>query len=132
MRWQRVVYNDPITAGKVGFIVPGQTQMAEVVHKLGSPTQLDPAIDGAVLRYEFYDGKYFTSNYLWGLRFLLPLLSPDASLGNGGLTFDEFQACVDRQWVVKWVAFTKHGGTSAFRAWPFDYEPPPDYPVVAF
>jgi len=117
--WQRVTINKPITPETVAFIIPGKTTWAEILEKLGAPDEISESQLGPVARYRFLDEKYFRVNFGWGLRFILPAISPNMSLGGGGIGTDEFQVVLDSNWVVRWHAFSNEARASRFNFWPF-------------
>lgn len=119
LTWKRVTLNQPISTEDVIGIVPGTTDFSEVVERLGAPNDILASQDGIVTRYYFTDGKYFKANYGWGLRFLIPLFSPDLDLGGGGIGRDVFQVTYDNHWIVREHAFAVHSHSSEFLAWPF-------------
>jgi hypothetical protein len=117
--WQRVTLNQPLSAQDVSFVVNGETNLSEVVEKLGAPNQMLSSSGGVVARYEFTDGKYFRVDFGWGLRFLIPFYSPDLVLGAGGVGVDVFQVTCNDRWIVQDHGFAFHSQSSAFRLWPF-------------
>lgn len=119
LTWKRVTLNQPISTEDIIGIVPGTTDFSEVVERLGAPNDILASQDGIVTRYYFTDGKYFKANYGWGLRFLIPLFSPDLDLGGGGIGRDVFQVTYDNHWIVREHAFAVHSHSSEFLAWPF-------------
>jgi hypothetical protein len=120
----RVSINRPIKEDEVRFIVPGQTTLAEVVEKLGTPDQIEAGGDGPMARYRFQDGRYFRVNFLWWLRFVFPVVnfvpgaSPSMNLSGGGVGMDEFQVIFNEKWVARQYAFAHHIQASRFTAWP--------------
>ena len=124
LSWQRVTLNQPIARQDVVFIVDGTTNLTDVVSRLGSPDDLQPAGSSLIARYHFSDGKYFRADYGWGLRFILPFLAPDLVLGGGGFGTDTFQLICDQQLMVREHAFAWHANSSKFRLWPFEETPP--------
>jgi hypothetical protein len=119
LTWQRLSINQPISRDDVAFIIDGTTHLTEVLDRLGSPDELQPVGGSVVARYYFFDGKYFKGDYGWGLRFVLPFLSPDLVLGGGGSGTDIFQLICDPQWIVQEHEFAWHANSSEFRLWPF-------------
>lgn len=119
LTWKRVTLNQPISTEDVIDIVPGKTDLSEVVERIGAPNDILSSQDRIVTRYYFTDGKYFKANYGWGLRFLIPLFSPDLDLGGGGIGRDVFQVTYDNHWIVREHAFAVHSHSSEFLAWPF-------------
>lgn len=117
--WQRVSLNQRIAAEDVRFIIDGQTSLADVTARLGSPDEMVAVGDHVLARYHFTDGKYFRANFGWGLRFLIPFYSPDLVLGGGGIGTDIFQVACDAQWIVRDHAFATHANSSEFRLLPF-------------
>ncbi|HEU5406999.1 MAG TPA: hypothetical protein VFU48_04495, partial [Nitrospira sp.] len=80
-----------ISTEDVIFIVPGKTDISEVIERLGAPNEIFSSKDEIVTRYYFADGRYFKANYGWGFRFLIPVFAPDLDLGGGGIGRDVFQ-----------------------------------------
>jgi hypothetical protein len=119
LTWQRLTINQPITPEDVAFIIDGTTDLTDVVLRLGSPDEIQPIGDTIVARYHFSDGRYFRGDYGWGLRFVLPFVSPDLILGGGGFGTDIFQLTCDPHWIVQDHAFAWHAHSSDFRLWPF-------------
>jgi hypothetical protein len=117
--WQRVTLNQPISPQDVSFIVVGETNLSTIVESLGAPNQMLPSKEGIVTRYYFTNGKYFRTDYGWGLRFLNPFFAPDLVLGGGGAGTDVFQITYDKEWVVRDYAFAFHSQSSEFWVWPF-------------
>lgn len=117
--WQRVTINDPIKPENVTFIMPGKTTFAEILERLGAPNEMSESHLGPVARYRFLDEKYFRVNFGWALRFINPFLSPDMSLGGGGIGTDEFQVVFDSNWIVQWYAFASASEAARFTYWPF-------------
>ncbi len=117
--WQRVTINESISPQSVSFIVNGTTRLTDVVDRLGTPDEVQTVGDAVVARYHFSDGKYFRGDFGWGLRFVLPFLSPDLVLGGGGFGTDIFQLTCNEQWIVQEHAFAWHAHSSEFRLWPF-------------
>lgn len=116
---RRLTLNQTISADHVIFIVPGKTNIAEVVEKLGAPNEILPSKTGIITRYYFADGKYFKANYAWGIRFFIPFFTPDFDLGGGGIGRDVFQVRYDDHWLVRDHAFAFHSESSEFVVWPF-------------
>ena len=119
LTWKRVTLNQPISTEDVIDIVPGKTDLSEVVERIGAPNDILSSQDRIVTRYYFTDGKYFKANYGWGFRFLIPFFSPDLDLGGGGIGRDVFQVTYDNHWIVREHAFAVHSHSSEFLAWPF-------------
>ena len=117
--WQRMTFNQPLSAEDVRFIKDGETSLPEVVEKLGAPNQMVRSGEGVVARYHFTDGKNFRVNYGWGFRFLIPLYAPDLIQEGGGAGTDVFQVTFNEHWVVQDHAFAFHAQSSQFRLWPF-------------
>lgn len=119
LTWQRLTINQSISHEDVAFIINGQTRFTDVVNRLGAPDELQPVGDSVVASYRFSDGKYFKGDYGWGLRFVVPFVSPDLVLGGGGSGTDILQVTCDPQWIVLDYAFAWHANSSEFRLWPF-------------
>lgn len=116
---RRATLNQTISPEDVIFIVPGKTDLSTVVEKLGAPNAILSSKDTLITRYYFTDGKYFKANYGWGLRFIIPIFTPDLDLGGGGIGTDVFQVTYDRDWIVRDRAFAFHSHSSEFLVWPF-------------
>lgn len=129
--WTRVSINNPIRDQDVAFIVQGQTTFQDIQSRLGAPSAISGMKDQWVARYYFLDTKYFRVNWGWPLRFIIPY-PPDLVMSRAGLAADAFTVIMDARGVVRSHAFTRHHAAADYRLWPFDAEPPPDYPVVAF
>jgi hypothetical protein len=114
--------NQPLAPQEVAFIVDGKTRLLEVVERIGAPNQVLKSSHGVVTRYHFTDAKYFRADYGWGLRFLIPFLTPDLILGGGGFGTDVFQLTYDERWIVRDHTFALHANSSEFRFWPFEDE----------
>ena len=119
LSWQRVTLNQPITTVQIGFIQEGKTTFTEVVDQLGAPDEIVKLEERLVARYHFTDGKYFRADYGWGLRTVIPILTPDLVLGGGGFGTDVFEVSYDSHLVVQQHAFAFHLNSSKYRAWPF-------------
>lgn len=116
---RRLTLNQTISAKDVDFIVPGNTDLSAVVERLGAPNEVLSSKHGIVTRYYFTDGKYFKANYGWGLRFIIPVFTPDLDLGGGGIGRDVLQITYDNSWHVRDHAFAFHSTSSEFLVWPF-------------
>lgn len=116
---RRLSINTPVTSDHVSFIVNGRTTLIELAEQLGSPDELVSIPSGAIANYHFSDGKYFKVNYGWGLRFLIPIYSPDVEQGGGAVGVDVFQVTLDQNWIVEHHAFAFHASANEFRFWPF-------------
>jgi hypothetical protein len=129
--WTRVSINDPIRDQDVAFIVPGKTTFQQIQARLGAPSLLSKTNGHMIARYYFLDAKYFRINWGWPLRLVIPY-PPDLVMSRAGLAADAFMVVFDAQEVAQSHAFTRHKAAVDYRLWPFDYDPPQDYPVVAF
>ncbi len=117
--WQRLSLNDPIAPEEVAFIQEGRTSLSEVAARLGAPDEIVKSKQRIVARYHFTDGKYFRVDFGWGLRFLVPVFSPDMVLGGGGFGTDVFEVACDSRMIVQQYAFAYHVNSSVFRFWPY-------------
>ncbi|MBI5855953.1 MAG: hypothetical protein HZB35_12165 [Nitrospirae bacterium] len=131
-RWQRLTYNDPIGQQEAQILVPGHSTIEDTVHHFGAPDAIEGTAEGLLLRYQFLDFKYFSANYFWGLRFLVPFFSPDFSMGGGGIVPDEFQVILSPDGLVKRWSFSRHETVADYKVWPFDPRPPEPESSVAF
>lgn len=129
--WTRVSINEPIRDQDVAFIIPGKTTFPQIQARLGAPSVLSEVNSHMVARYYFLDAKYFRINWGWPLRVLIPY-PPDLVMSRAGLAADAFTVVYDARGVVQSHAFTRHKAAADYRLLPFDADPPPDYPVVAF
>jgi hypothetical protein len=129
--WTRVCINEPIRDQDVVFIVPGQTTFQQIRERLGAPSAIAGMKDQMVARYYFLDARYFRVNWGWPLRFIIPY-PPDLVLSRAGLAADAFTVVFDARGIALSHAFTRHTAAAEYRLWPFDPEPPDEYPVIAF
>lgn len=114
----RISINDTIIEEDVGFIVPGQTTLREVVERLGAPDEMLEAPGGAVGLYHFRDLKYSRVNFGYLLRPWTPV-QPDLILSTTGLGTDVFEVRFNEQWVAQRHAFTHHPSGRSHVPWPF-------------
>lgn len=111
------------------------------VRPAGQPESTDepPANSkiGAVARYRFLDLKRIQANFTSWVPYVFPpsaAVPNGSTLGNAGFGTDEFQVVLDRNWVVRYYAFSKDAQHSFFGIWPFDIEGPHPYQLhqIAF
>jgi hypothetical protein len=114
----RVTLNTPLTAEDVAFIIPGQTTLADVVGKLGSPDSLADSTAGAVTTYRFLDVKYSRVNFGWLLRPFSPV-DPDLVISRTGLGTDALQVLYDSNGIVTQHSFLRHVAGPKFNPYPF-------------
>ncbi len=118
LTYSRVSVNDMIKPEDVQFIVPGQTSLADVVARLGSPDELKSLLDGAMAIFHYRDSRYSRANFGLAGSYFLPV-SPDLVVSDSGLEADWFQVVVDSNWVVREYAFSQHADQSRIVPWPF-------------
>src|SRR5919204_2831443 len=73
----RVTVNDQITAEDVAFIVPGATDLREVMTRLGTPDEFMSGERGMVASYHFLDLRYSRLNATWPAQAVWSSLIPD-------------------------------------------------------
>jgi len=79
---RRVVVNDPLVAGSLEGLVPGQSTVQDVAQKLGAPDEIEEGAGGMVFRYRYGDNKTMRVNFGWIFRLFLPV-APSMNLGRG-------------------------------------------------
>src|SRR5688572_5881976 len=114
----RISFNAPITPQDVAFIVPGNTSLTDVIHKLGSPDSLADSTSGVVATYRFLDLKYSRVNFGWLVRPWSPI-DPDLIFSRTGLGIDAFEVWCDPKWVVIHQGFERHLIRPPFYPYPF-------------
>ncbi len=122
LSYSRITVNDPITPEDVRFIVPGQTNLREVVARLGTPDEIKRVSAGAMAIFHFRDSRYSRANFGVAGSYFLPV-SPDLIISDSGLGTDWFQVIVDADWVVRGLAFSRHADQSQLFPWPFRVAP---------
>ena len=122
LSWTRFTFNHPLTADEVAFIVPGQTNLDEVVARLGAPDQLTGTRDGFAANYLYRDSKYFRVNLGWPLGFVSPTsyLPHDFVLERSASGADTFQVAFDAHAVVRYAGFFRGAAAAQYKASPFD------------
>jgi hypothetical protein len=114
----RITLNTPLTPEDVAFIIPGQTTLADVTAKLGSPDSLADATAGIVATYRFLDMKYSRVNFGWLARPWTPV-DPDLILSRTGFGTDAFQVLYNSNGIVTQHSFLRHVSDLPFHAYPF-------------
>lgn len=114
----RITLNTPLTQDDVAFIVPGQTTLADVITKLGTPDSITDSHTGIVATYRFLDMKYSRINFGWLLKLWSPV-DPDLIISRTGLGTDAFELLCDSDWVVTHQGFLRHLSGPRFNPYPF-------------
>lgn len=114
----RITLNTPLTQDDVAFIVPGQTTLADVVTKLGTPDSITDSHAGIVATYRFLDMKYSRINFGWLAKPWSPV-DPDLIISRTGFGTDAFELLCDSNWVVTHQSFLRHLSGPRFNPYPF-------------
>ncbi len=114
----RITLNTPITQNDVAFIVPGQTTLADVITKLGTPDSITESNMGVVATYRFLDMKYSRINFGWLLKPFSPVDS-DLIISRTGFGTDAFELLCDSNWVVTHQSFLRRLSGPRFNPYPF-------------
>ena len=114
----RITLNTPLTQNNVAFIVPGQTTLADVITKLGTPDSITESYAGVVATYRFLDMKYSRINFGWLLKPFSPV-DTDLIISRTGLGTDALELLCDSNWVVTHQSFLRHLSGSRFNPYPF-------------
>lgn len=114
----RITLNTPLTQNDVDFIVPGQTTLADVITKLGTPDSITDSQTGVVATYRFLDMKYSRINFGWLLKFWSPV-DVDLIISRTGLGTDALELLCDSNWVVTHQSFLRHLSGPRFNPYPF-------------
>jgi len=114
----RITLNTPLTPNDVAFIVPGQTTLADVITKLGTPDSITESYTGVVATYRFLDTKYSRINFGWLLKPFSPV-DTDLIISRTGLGTDAFELLCDSNWVVTHQSFLRHLSGPRFNPYPF-------------
>jgi len=114
----RITLNTPLTQNDVDFIVPGETTLADVITKLGTPDSITDSYTGVVATYRFLDMKYSRINFGWLLKFWSPV-DVDLIISRTGLGTDAFELLCDSNWVVTHQSFLRHLSGPRFNPYPF-------------
>jgi len=114
----RITMNAPLAPDDVAFIVSGQTTLADVTDKLGSPDSITDASSGFVATYRFLDLQYSRVNFGWLARPWSPV-DPDLILSRTGLGTDALEVLYDSNGVVTQHGFLRHLAGSHFTPYPF-------------
>jgi len=114
----RITLNTPLTQNDVAFIIPGQTTLADVITKLGTPDSITDSHTGVVATYRFLDMKYSKINFGWMLKLWSPV-DMDLIISRTGLGIDAFELLCDSNWVVTHQSFLRHLSNPRFNPYPF-------------
>jgi hypothetical protein len=114
----RITLNDPLTQDDVAFIVPGETTLADVVAKLGTPDSITDSHAGIVATYRFLDMKYSRINFGWLVKPWSPV-DPDLIVSRTGFGTDAFELLCNSDWVVTHQSFLRHLSGPRFNPYPF-------------
>ena len=114
----RITLNTPLTQNDVAFIVPGQTTLADVITKLGTPDSITESNTGVVATYRFLDMKYSRINFGWAVKPFSPV-DPDLIISRTGFGTDAFELLCDSNWVVTHQSFLRHLSGPRFNPNPF-------------
>ncbi|MCI0426729.1 MAG: hypothetical protein L0Z46_01775 [Nitrospiraceae bacterium] len=114
----RITLNTPLTQNDVAFIVPGQTTLADVITKLGTPDSITESYAGVVATYRFLDMKYSRINFGWLLKPFFPV-DTDLIISRTGLGTDALELLCDSNWVVTHQSFLRHLSGPRFNPYPF-------------
>lgn len=114
----RISLNTPLTPEDVAFIIPGQTTLADVIGKLGSPDSITDSTKGVVATYRFLDMKYSRVNFGWLVKPWSPI-DPDLIMSRTGFGTDAFQVLYDSEGVVTHHSFLRHVTDLPFYPYPF-------------
>lgn len=114
----RITLNTPLAQNDVAFIVPGQTTLADVITKLGTPDSITESNMGVVATYRFLDMKYSRINFGWLLKPFSPVDS-DLIISRTGFGTDAFELLCDSNWVVTHQSFLRRLSGPRFNPYPF-------------
>ncbi|MBI3808777.1 MAG: hypothetical protein HY281_14915 [Nitrospirae bacterium] len=114
----RITLNTPLTQNDVAFIVPGQTTLADVITKLGTPDSITESHAGVVATYRFLDMKYSRINFGWLLKPFSPV-DTDLIISRTGLGTDALELLCDSNWVVTHQSFLRRLSGPRFNPYPF-------------
>jgi hypothetical protein len=114
----RITLNTPLTPEDVTFIIPGQTTLADVLARLGSPDSVTDSTTGIVTTYRFLDMKYSRVNFGWLARPWTPV-DPDLIFSRTGFGTDALQVLYDSNGIVTQHSFLRHVTDLPFHAYPF-------------
>jgi hypothetical protein len=114
----RITLNTSLTQNDVAFIVPGQTTLADVIAKLGTPDSITESYTGVVATYRFLDMKYSRINFGWLLKPFSPVDS-DLIISRTGLGTDAFELLCDSNWIVTHQSFLRRLSGPRFNPYPF-------------
>jgi hypothetical protein len=124
--WTRLTLNRPLDAQDVVFITPGKTTWREVMQRLGAPSDISGTSTDIIANYYYYDGKFFSIDFLYGLNFFAPASAAPHSVvfRNAGFGPDTFQVAFDDNGVVEYKGFAHGSGVPQYRVWPFSNSVP--------
>jgi hypothetical protein len=114
----RITLNTPLTQNDVAFIVPGQTTLADVITKLGTPDSITESNMGIVATYRFLDMKYSRINFGWLLKPFSPV-DTDLIISRTGFGTDALELLCDSNWVVTHQSFLRRLSGPRFNPYPF-------------
>lgn len=114
----RFTLNTSLTENDVAFIIPGQTTLADVIAKLGTPDSINDSYNGVVATYRFLDMKYSRVNFGWLMKPWSPV-DADLLISRTGLGTDAFELICDSNWVVTHHSFLRHLSGPRFTPYPF-------------
>ena len=114
----RITLNTPLTQNDVAFIVEGQTTLADVITRLGTPDSITDSDTGIVATYRFLDMKYSRVNFGWLLKLWSPV-DVDLLISRTGLGTDAFELLCDSNWVVTHHSFLRRLSGPRFNPYPF-------------
>lgn len=114
----RITLNTPITQNDVAFIIPGQTTLADVITKLGTPDSIAESHTGVVATYRFLDMKYSRVNFGWLLKPFSPV-DTDLVISRTGFGTDALELLCDSNWVVTHQSFLRRLSGPRFNPYPF-------------
>ncbi len=114
----RITLNTPLAQNDVAFIVEGQTTLADVITRLGTPDSITDSDTGIVATYRFLDMKYSRVNFGWLLKLWSPV-DVDLLISRTGLGTDAFELLCDSNWVVTHHGFLRRLSGPRFNPYPF-------------
>ena len=114
----RITLNTPLTQNDVAFVVPGQTTLADVIAKLGTPDSITESNTGVVATYRFLDLKYSRINFGWLLKPFSPV-DTDLIISRTGFGTDALELLCDSNWVVTHQSFLRRLSGQRFNPNPF-------------
>lgn len=125
--WTRVTLNRPLQPKDVAFIKPGETNLNEVIERLGAPNELSAAPDGMVANYYYYDSRRFDVDFGWPAGFFLPAGASAAphqmEFTNAGIRANTFEVAFDSGGVVEHDGFSHNASVLQLKGSPFQRIP---------